>query len=99
MKIIPLLDYIGTPIIACVFIGLLGLQWRFPLRRQHFSLLRRLARNLVVSIPSHAVLRWAPLPLPLALATWSQDGHLGLLNWFPLPACVYKVASFLLIDY
>ena len=97
--IIPLLDYIGTPVVVGIFIGLLLLQWRFPLRRQHFFLLRRVARNLIVSLPSHAVLRWAALPLPLAIATWAQDRHLGLLNWVALPVSANAVASFLLMDY
>ena len=99
MKPSPLLDYVGTAIIVCLFIALLWLQWRFPLRRQHFSLLHRVVRNLIVSIPSHAVLRWAALPLPLALATWARNGHFGFLNWIMLPAWANAIASFLLMDY
>jgi sterol desaturase/sphingolipid hydroxylase (fatty acid hydroxylase superfamily) len=99
MKLIPLLDYGGTPLIVCLFMGLLFLQWRFPLRRQHFSGLRRILRNLIVSIPSHVVLRWAALPVPLALAAWMQDRHFGLLSWLGPPIWLGVLAGFLLMDY
>jgi sterol desaturase/sphingolipid hydroxylase (fatty acid hydroxylase superfamily) len=100
MKVIPLLDYVGTPLIVCLFLALLFLQWRFSLRRQHFSGLRRIVRNLIVSIPSHAVLRWAALPVPLALAAWLQHQHFGLLNWVTtLPVWIRVAAGFLLMDY
>src|SRR4029077_3023038 len=99
MKVIPLLDYVGAPLIVCLFIVLLLLQWRFPLRRQHFSMLRRILRNLIVSIPSQAVLRWAALPIPLALAAWMQERHFGLLSWVELPIWVRAIAGFFLMDY
>ncbi len=99
LKAIPLLDSIGAPLIVCLFVALFLLQWRFPLRRQQFDLLRRLIRNLALSIPSQAVLRWTMLPAPLALAAWAQDRHLGLLHWLPLPAWARIGAGFLLMDY
>src|ERR1700751_4009927 len=98
-NVIPLLDYVGTPLIVSLFTALLLLQWRFPLRLQHFSTLRRVVRNLIVSIPSHAVLRWAALPIPLALAAWMQNRHFGLLTWVELPVWIRVIASFLLMDY
>jgi hypothetical protein len=82
------MDYLGRPLLACVFLALLLLQWRFPLRRQHFSMLHRLVRNLVLSIPGFAVVRLAMLPIPLAVAVWAQDQHIGLLNWVALPGWV-----------
>ena len=36
----PLLESLG-PVFAVVFVGLLFIQWKWPLRRQHFSPLRR----------------------------------------------------------
>jgi len=96
---IPLIDSLGQPLLACIFLALLVLQWRFPLRRQHFRMLRRLVRNFVMSIPGFAVLRFAMLPIPLALAAWAQDRHVGLLNWLPLPWWAALVVSFLLMDY
>jgi sterol desaturase/sphingolipid hydroxylase (fatty acid hydroxylase superfamily) len=99
VRSIPLLDFVGQSLLACVFVGLLVLQWRFPLRRQHFSTLRRLLRNFVMSIPGFAVLRLAMLPVPFALAAWAQDRHVGLLNWLHLPLWATVPLSFLLMDY
>ena len=36
----------------------------FRLRRQHFSMLHRLVRNFVLSIPGFAIVRLAMLPIP-----------------------------------
>jgi sterol desaturase/sphingolipid hydroxylase (fatty acid hydroxylase superfamily) len=95
----PLVDYIGRPMLAGVFLVLLFLQWHFPLRRQHFHMLRRLARNFVLSIPGFAIVRLAMLPIPLALAAWAQDRHFGLLNSLQMPPGIVVIATFLLMDY
>jgi sterol desaturase/sphingolipid hydroxylase (fatty acid hydroxylase superfamily) len=99
MPRIPLIDYIGRPLLAGIFIVLLFLQWRFPLRQQHFSLLRRLIRNFILSIPGFAVVRLAMLPIPLALAAWAQNRHIGLLNWLQIPLWMAAIATFFLMDY
>src|SRR5438067_2464033 len=99
MHRIPLLDYIGNPLLGGLFLALLWLQWRFPLRRQHFSALRRLLRNCVFSIPGFALVRLAMLPIPLALAVWARDRHVGLLNWFEPSTWIAFIATFLLMDY
>jgi len=96
---IPLWDYMGRPLLGGIFLVLLLLQWQFPLRRQHFSALRRLARNFVLSIPGFAIVRLLMLPIPLAIAMWVQDRHLGLLNWLALPRWIVIIATFLLMDY
>src|SRR5438876_3921342 len=93
------MDYVGRPLLACVFLTLLLLQWQFPLRRQHFSMLHRLVRNFVLSIPGFAVVRLAMLPIPIAVAMWAQEKHIGLLNWIALPFWVAAIATFLLLDY
>ena len=69
---IPLMDYVGRPLLACLFMALLWLQWRFPLRRHYFSVIKRLVRNFVLSIPGFAIVRLAMLPIPLMLAVWAQ---------------------------
>ncbi len=99
MKLPPLFDFVGNPLLAVVVLVLLFLQWRFPLRRQHFGALRRLVRNYVVSIPGFLIVRFAMLPIPLAVAVWAQHRHLGLLNWLGLPGWVAAVAAFVLMDY
>jgi sterol desaturase/sphingolipid hydroxylase (fatty acid hydroxylase superfamily) len=96
---IPLIDYFGGPVLVVVFLALLWLQWCFPLRRQQFSALRRIVRNLTLSIPSHAVFRLAMLPVPLAAASWAKYHGIGLLHWVSLPGWVAIIASFLLMDY
>jgi sterol desaturase/sphingolipid hydroxylase (fatty acid hydroxylase superfamily) len=96
---IPLIDYFGNPLLACLFVALLWLQWRFPLRRQHFSVLHRLLRNFVLSSPGFVVVRLAMLPIPIAVAIWALDRHIGVLNWLPLPGWAAVIATFLLMDY
>ena len=99
MRPIPILDDIGVPLVACLFAFLLWTQWKFPLRRQHFSLIRRIVRNLIVSAPSQAALRWAMLPIPLAVAAWAQHRQFGLLHWIPLPSWAVLILSVVLMDY
>ncbi len=99
MPAIPLIDYVGRPLLACMLIALFWLQWRFPLRRQQFRTLHRLIRNFLLSVPGFAVVRLAMLPVPLAAAMWAQDRHIGLLNWLALPRWVAIVATFPLMDY
>jgi sterol desaturase/sphingolipid hydroxylase (fatty acid hydroxylase superfamily) len=96
---IPLMDYVGRPLLACVFLALLLLQWRFPLRRQDFSVLHRLVRNFVLSIPGFAIVRLAMLPIPIAVGVWAKEERLGLLNWLSLPFWIAIIATFLLMDY
>src|SRR2546421_12551005 len=99
MPEIPLMDYIGNPLLGCLFVALLLLQWRFPLRRQYFSVLPRLIRNFVLSIPGFAIARLAMLPIPIALALWARERHIGLLNWLHLPTWGGVIATFVLMDY
>ena len=99
MPKIPLMDYVGRPLLGCLFVALLLLQWRFPLRRQHFSVLHRLARNFVLSIPGFAIARLAMLPIPIAIAFWARERHIGLLNWLHPPTWAVVIATLLLMDY
>jgi len=96
---VPLLDYFGRPLLGGIFVLLFLLQWRFPLRRQHFGAMRRLLRNWALSIPGFAIVRLAMLPIPLAIAVWAQDRHFGLLNWLQPPRWIAVVATYLLMDY
>ncbi len=99
MQRIPLMDYVGRPLLTGIFLALLLLQWRFPLRRQHFKMLHRLVRNFVLSIPGFAIVRLAMLPIPIAVAMWAQQKQIGLLNWLGLPSWAAVIATFLLMDY
>jgi sterol desaturase/sphingolipid hydroxylase (fatty acid hydroxylase superfamily) len=99
MKLPSLLDSVGNPLVAVLVLILLLLQWRFPLRRQHFGLLRRLVRNCVVSIPGFVIVRFAMLPIPLAVAIWAQNHQVGFLHWLGLPGWIATAAGFVLMDY
>jgi sterol desaturase/sphingolipid hydroxylase (fatty acid hydroxylase superfamily) len=99
MNSMPLMDHIGLLVPAGIFLVLFLLQWRFPLRCQYFHLLRRLIRNFVFSIPGFAIVRFATLPIPLALAAWAQKLHVGLLSLMPMPPWIATIATFLLMDY
>jgi sterol desaturase/sphingolipid hydroxylase (fatty acid hydroxylase superfamily) len=93
------MDFVGQPLLAGVFVALFLLQWQFPLRRQHFNVLRRLARNFILSVPGFAVVRLAMLPIPFTLAILAQHRHFGLLNWITMPTWAAIIATFLLLDY
>jgi sterol desaturase/sphingolipid hydroxylase (fatty acid hydroxylase superfamily) len=99
MPKIPLMDSAGGPLLTGIFLALLLLQWRFPLRCQHFKTLHRLVRNFVLSIPGFAIVRLAMLPIPIAVAMWAQQKHIGLLNWLALPSWAAVIGTFLLMDY
>src|SRR5262249_41656520 len=99
MKLPPLLDSIGNPVLTALVVVLLLLQWRFPLRHQQFSLLRRLLRNYVLSIPGFVIVRLAMLPIPFAVAVWAQHRHIGLLSWLGLRGWIAGVAGLVLLDY
>jgi len=94
-----LYNYMGAPAVALFVLTLLVLQWRFPLRVQHCSAMRRIARNFLFSIPTVLALRLVLVPIPLAVAWWAQEKQYGLLHWLPLPPLVAGVLGFLLMDY
>jgi len=99
MNLPPLFNRVGTPLVAGLIVLLLFLQWRFPLRRQHFGLLRRLLRNCVLSIPGFVIVRLAMLPIPFAIAVWAKARHFGLLHWLGLSGWVNALIAFILMDY
>ncbi|MFZ1221155.1 MAG: sterol desaturase family protein, partial [Chthoniobacterales bacterium] len=99
MKLPSVPDWVANPLPAAVVVLLLLLQWRFPLRRQHYGVLRRLVRNYVVSIPGFVIVRLAMLPIPFALAIWAQHHQVGLLNWLRLPPWLAVPAGFVILDY
>lgn len=99
IKDVPLLNHFAGPFFATVFFILLLVQWKFPLRRQTFSRLRRLARNGVFSVPGFALARVSLVPFPLMTAVWAAHHHFGLLRLLPAPRWLAVVAGVLLLDY
>jgi sterol desaturase/sphingolipid hydroxylase (fatty acid hydroxylase superfamily) len=92
-------DLIASPLLVAAFAALAWLQWRYPLRTQHFRALRRILRNLVLSIPAFLIARLALLPLPLALTIFTKRHHFGLLHWLPFPNWLAGIVGILLLDY
>ena len=99
MKPIPLLDYLGSPIFVAIFALLLFLQWKWPLRRAHFPVLRRLARNFLMSVPAWGLLRLLLIPIPLAHTFWARENGIGLINWIKPPPLIAAIVAFLLMDW
>ncbi|WP_020603330.1 sterol desaturase family protein [Spirosoma spitsbergense] len=103
MFTIPAFDYVASPLMVLFFGLLLLIQWRYPLRKQHYVPLRRIIRNISVALPTFVVLRLALLPLPLLTAVWARDNNIGLINWlFPeqgVGAWVGYGLGFLVFDY
>jgi sterol desaturase/sphingolipid hydroxylase (fatty acid hydroxylase superfamily) len=99
MKLPPLFDSVGNSLLVALVVVLLFLQWRFPLRRQHFVFLRRLVRNYVLSIPGFVILRLAMLPVPFAVAVWAEERRFGVLHWLGLDGWIAALSGFVLMDY
>ncbi len=98
IKSTPVLEYAGL-VFAGFFLLLLFLQWKWPLRRQHFSQFRRLVRNALLSGPGFALARVSLVPIPLFTAWWAAEHHFGLLHLLPLPHWTAVVLGALLMDY
>ncbi|MFL6590950.1 MAG: sterol desaturase family protein [Chthoniobacterales bacterium] len=99
MRPIPLLDYVGSPILWGLLGLLLLLQWKWPLRRPHFSMIKRLVRNFVMSVPAFVFLRLLLIPIPLAQTFWARENGIGLLNWFKPPPLIAAIVAFLVMDW
>ncbi len=93
-----LLESLG-PVFAVVFVGLLLIQWRWPLRRQHFSALRRLVRNGMLAAPGLLVSRLVLVPIPFVVSIWATRHEFGLFNRVHLPDVVAVVLGAMLYDY
>ncbi len=99
IKTTPILDHYGGAFFAVLFLLLLLVQWKFPLRQQHFSKLCRLFRNLLFSVPGFALARISLVPIPLMTAVWAADHRFGLLNLLPIPRWLGVVVGVLVMDY
>lgn len=89
----------GGPILVVLFILLLVLQYKRPLRRWVQKLRRRYLTNFGVAVPTFAVLRFILIPAEVAVAFWASQHEFGLLNLFSLSPWLQGVLAFLLLDY
>lgn len=92
-------QHYGAPLAGSVFLLLLWLQWRYPLRYQHFSSIGRVATNLLFALPAFAVLRLALIPIPLFVASWAAQRHIGLLHWLTLSPVIAAFLGIMIFDY
>jgi sterol desaturase/sphingolipid hydroxylase (fatty acid hydroxylase superfamily) len=93
------LDHFVGPFLIVSFLLLLFLQWKFPLRRQSFSKVRRFLRNALFSSPGFVLARLSLIPFPLLTALWAAQNHFGLLRLLPIPHWLGIVLGVLLMDY
>ncbi|MBA2586762.1 MAG: sterol desaturase family protein [Chthoniobacterales bacterium] len=94
----PVLDAAG-PVFVTLFLVLVFIQWKWPLRRQHFSVLHRIVRNAVLAAPSLVASRLVLVPIPFFVALWASQHHFGLFNRIPLPLVASILFGVALYDY
>ncbi|HEY2799865.1 MAG TPA: sterol desaturase family protein [Chthoniobacterales bacterium] len=94
----PLVENLGF-VLAVVFGALLIIQWKWPLRRQHFSALRRLLRNAILAAPGLFLSRLLLVPIPFVVSLWTTREGFGLFHWLGLHGALAVIAGVLLYDY
>lgn len=98
-QFIPLIDIFGAALFIALFLVLLWLQARRPLRKASSPLFRRLKRNLLFSVPGFALVRLAMIPVPLAVAAWCEEAGIGLFHWLPVPPWLAAALTFVGLDW
>ena len=96
---LPFVDFPGPILAAILFLSLIYLQFRHPLRVQHFSAWTRIFRNLILAAPALILLRLILIPIPYFVAIWAREHNIGILNWLHLPFWSAATAGALLFDY
>jgi sterol desaturase/sphingolipid hydroxylase (fatty acid hydroxylase superfamily) len=99
MTAIPLLDFLGAPLLGLVFILLWRVQQSQPLRKPKYSLLKRAVRNFVFALPAFVTLRLLLIPIPLSVAVWAQQNDSGILHWINASNIITALVGFLWLDY
>lgn len=99
----PPFDFVIFPLMMLAFGTLLWVQWRSPLRRQRLSTVRRVVRNIGVSVPMFVFFRLLLVPVPLLTALWAEQHQTGLLHWPQSTQGIWQWVQgglgFLLFDY
>lgn len=96
---VPILDKYGAPVLFALFVLLMLLEYRRPLRGWVQGIFGRLIVNAGVSVPAFLVMRIGLIPGQLAVADWAREVHFGLLNVVAMPWWLHGASSFLLMDY
>lgn len=85
--------------IGVVFLLLLLLELRFPLRRAVESKARRVGRNLVVAATAGVLSELLRIPLLVPVVEWTKTRNFGLLGLIALPEAAKVVLAVVLLDY
>lgn len=92
-------DIYGTAILAGLFLVLFILESQFQLRRRIQSRWKRIFINVIVSIPSFALLRFLFIPAVLWISTENEQWQFGISYWLQLPLWIEFAIAFCLLDY
>jgi sterol desaturase/sphingolipid hydroxylase (fatty acid hydroxylase superfamily) len=84
--------------VAAIFVALLILETRFPLRESKRAKAKRLAINIGISGLALGTGGFIVAPVLLKIASWHLESSFGLLRLVPLPYAAEFVAGFLLMD-
>ena len=92
-------DIYGASILIIVFITLFLIETKFQLRKRVQSRWKRIIINIIVSIPSFALLRFLFIPIMVWLAYENTSWHFGLNYLFEAPVWLKAAIAFILLDY
>jgi sterol desaturase/sphingolipid hydroxylase (fatty acid hydroxylase superfamily) len=99
MKLYPVIDFIGGPVLGALFVGLLVLERARPLRRRVQARLRRLLTNGAVAAVGLVAARLTLIPAIVAVAAGAEQRRWGLVRYLPMPPLARALLGFVLMDY
>jgi sterol desaturase/sphingolipid hydroxylase (fatty acid hydroxylase superfamily) len=97
-EFVPTFETITGGVLAAVFVVLLIIETRYPLRQAKRPKTRRLAINVAVSGLALAIGAFIVAPFAVSLSARSSQGSIGLLHVVPLPFVAKFILGFLLMD-
>ena len=92
-------DTYGSAILFIIFVLFFILESKYQLRKRVQSRWKRIIINLLVSIPSFALLRLLFIPLMVWLAYGNEKWQFGLNYLYVAPAWLEASIAFMLLDY
>lgn len=97
-EFVPRFEILAAGVLAAVFVGLLVIETRFPLRKTKRPKAGRFAINVTVSGLALAIGAYVVAPVAFSLSARSAKESFGLLHLVPLPFPTEFVLGFLLMD-
>ncbi len=95
-------DTLGAPLLAAVFVALLVVEARWPLRARVEGATRHIARNVALGAVGGLVSRLAVLPWLVAVAAFCARARFGVAQWIALtgaPSWLCAGVALLLLDW